>query len=115
MELVRPLVVFGSDLGQSLLETWLPLIPRGRQLLLQGLDLGVALALDRFDAGFELVAFVLELVARGLDSPVEPALPLGRPFLAFRLPSAANSSPYMAICLIVGVLDRDPVAPKHVS
>jgi hypothetical protein len=53
MELVRPLAVLGSKLGQSLLEALLPLIPRGFQLLLQGLDFGRVLALDRFDAGFE--------------------------------------------------------------
>jgi hypothetical protein len=92
MELVRPLAVLGSELGQSLLEALLPLIPRGRQLLLQGRDLGVALALDRFDAGFELVAFVLERVARVLDSRLEPGLALGRRFLAFRLQRAASGA-----------------------
>jgi hypothetical protein len=33
-ELVRPLAMPGSKLGQSLLEALLPLIPRGFQLLL---------------------------------------------------------------------------------
>ena len=45
LELVGPLAVVGAELGHSLLEALLPLIPRGFQLLLQGLDLGVALPL----------------------------------------------------------------------
>ena len=85
MELVRSLAVIGSDLGQPLLEALLPLIPRGFQLLLQGLDLGFALPLHRFDAGFELVPFVLKLVACVLDSRLEPGLPLRRGLLAFSL------------------------------
>ena len=87
MELLGSLAVVGSDLGQPLLEQLLPLIARGFQLLLQGLDLGIAFPLHRLDAGFELVLFVLKLVARILNPRLEPGLPLRRGLLGVQPPA----------------------------
>ena len=85
------------------------------QLLLQGLDLGVALPLHRFDASLELVLFVPKLVARVLDSRLEPGLPLRRGFLEFRLQRGQLLAVRGDLLFIVGVLDGDPIAPEHVS
>ena len=91
MELVRSLAVTARELGHSLLEKLLPLIPRGFQLLLQRPDLGFALPLHRFDAGFELIPFFLGFSRRVLDSRFEPGLPLPRGFFC-PASSATNSS-----------------------
>jgi hypothetical protein len=71
--------------------------------------------LDRFDAGFDLVPFVLKLVACVLDSRLEPGLPIRRGFLEFRLQRGQLLAVRGDLSLIVGVLDLDPIAAEYVS